>query len=80
MDNVVSINPNKSEPHQDHEYTVLVKFGDPVTRVQQMSSFGIFDTVEQAMAFINEFPLIQQPNYIAEIIPLNRVEVKPINH
>ena len=80
MDNVVSINPNKSEPHQDQEYTVIVKFGDPVTKAQQASSFGIFDTVEQAMAFVNEFPLIQQPNYIAEIVPLNRVEVKPINH
>jgi len=80
MDNVVSINPKQSEPHQDQEYTVLVKFGDPITKVQQLSSFGIFDTVEKAESFINEFPLIQQPNYIAEIIPLNRVEVKPINH
>mgnify|MGYP003150221366 CR=1 FL=1 len=79
MDNVVSINPNKSEPHQDYEYTVLIKFGDPVTRVQQVSSFGIFDSVEQAEQFIREFPLIKD-NYIAEIIPLNRVEVKPINH
>jgi len=78
MDNVVSINPKQSEPHQDYEYTVLVKFG--VDKIQQLSSFGIFDTVEKAESFINEFPLIQQPNYIAEIIPLNRVEVKPINH
>ena len=78
MDNVVSINPNKSEPHQDYEYTVLVKFGDPVTRVQQVSSFGIF-TLEEAENFIKEFSLIKD-NYIAEIIPLNRVEVKPINH
>jgi len=78
MDNVVSINPKQSEPHQDQEYTVLVKFG--VDKIQQVSSFGIFDTVEKAMAFVNEFPLIQQPNYIAEIVPLNRVEVKPINH
>ena len=78
MDNVVSINPKQSEPHQDYEYTVLVKFG--VDKIQQLSSFGIFDTVEQAEYFINEFPLIQQPNYIAEIVPLNRVEVKPINH
>lgn len=79
MDNVVSINPKQSEPHQDYEYTVLVKFGDPITRVQQVSSFGIFDSVEQAEQFIREFPLIKD-NYIAEIIPLNRVEVKPINH
>ena len=79
MDNVVSINPKQSEPHQDYEYTVLVKFGDPVTRVQQVSSFGIFGSVEQAEQFIREFPLIKD-NYIAEIIPLNRVEVKPINH
>lgn len=78
MDNVVSINPKQSEPQQDYEYTVLVKFG--VDKIQQLSSFGIFDTVEQAESFINEFPLIQQPNYIAEIVPLNRVEVKPINH
>jgi len=80
MDNVVSINSKQNEPHQDQEYTVIVKFGDPVTKIQQLSSFGIFDTVQQAEYFINEFPLIQQPNYIAEIIPLNRVEVKPINH
>ena len=79
MDNVVSINPKQSEPHQDQEYTVLVKFGDPVTKIQQVSSFGIF-TLQQAESFINEFPLIQQPNYIAEIVPLNRVEVKTINH
>ena len=77
MDNVVSINPKQSEPHQDQEYTVLVKFG--VDKIQQLSSFGIF-TLQQAESFINEFPLIQQPNYIAEIVPLNRVEVKPINH
>lgn len=77
MDNVVSINPKQSEPQQDNEYTVLVKFG--VDKIQQLSSFGIF-TLQQAESFINEFPLIQQPNYIAEIIPLNRVEVKPINH
>ena len=77
MDNVVPINPKQSEPHQDQEYTVLVKFG--VDKIQQLSSFGIF-TLQQAESFINEFPLIQQPNYIAEIVPLNRVEVKPINH
>jgi len=77
MDNVVSINPKQSKPHQDQEYTVLVKFG--VDKIQQLSSFGIF-TLQQAESFINEFPLIQQPNYIAEIVPLNRVEVKPINH
>lgn len=79
MDNVVSINPKQSEPQQEehYEYTVLVKFG--VDKIQQLSSFGIF-TLQQAESFINEFPLIQQPNYIAEIIPLNRVEVKPINH
>ena len=76
MDNVVPINPKQSEPHQDQEYTVLVKFG--VDKIQQLSSFGIF-TLQQAESFINEFPLIQQPNYIAEIVPLNRVEVKPIN-
>jgi|9_EtaG_2_1085328.scaffolds.fasta_scaffold08156_8 hypothetical protein len=79
MDNVVSINPKQNEPHQDYEYTVLVKFGDPITKVQQLSSFGIFDSVEQAEQFIREFPLIKD-NYIAEIVPLNRVEVKPINH
>jgi len=79
MDNVVSINPKQSEPNQDNEYTVIVKFGDPVTKIQQVSSFGIFDTVEQAEQFIREFPLIKD-NYIAEIVPLNRVEVKPINH
>ena len=79
MDNVVSINPKQNEPHQDYEYTVLVKFGDPITKVQQLSSFGIFDSVEQAEQFIREFPLIKD-NYIAEIVPLNRVEVKTINH
>ena len=79
MDNVVSINPKQSEPHQDHEYTVLVKFGDPITRVQQVSSFGIFDSVEQAEQFIREFPSIQE-NYICEILPLNRIQIKPINH
>jgi len=79
MDNVVSINPKQNEPQQDNEYTVIVKFGDPVTKVQQASSFGIF-TLEEAQSFIDNFELIQQPNYIAEIIPLNRVEVKPINH
>ncbi len=78
MDNVVSINPKQSEPQQDHEYTVIIKFGDPITRVQQVSSFGIF-TLEEAENFIKEFSLIKD-NYIAEIVPLNRVEVKPINH
>ena len=79
MDNVVSINPKQSEPHQDHEYTVLVKFGDPITKVQQVSSFGIF-TLEAAQSFIDNFELIQQPNYICEILPLNRIQIKPINH
>ena len=79
MDNVVSINPKQSEPHQDHEYTVLVKFGDPITKVQQVSSFGIF-TLEEAQSFIDNFELIQQPNYICEILPLNRIQIKPINH
>ena len=79
MDNVVSINPKQSEPHQDYEYTVLVKFGDPITRVQQVSSFGIFDTVDQAQSFIDNFELIQE-NYICEILPLNRIQIKPINH
>ncbi len=79
MDNVVSINPKQSEPHQDYEYTVLVKFGDPVTRVQQVSSFGIFDTVDQAQSFIDNFELIQE-HYICEILPLNRIQIKSINH
>ena len=79
MDNVVSINPKQSEPHQDYEYTVLVKFGDPITKVQQVSSFGIF-TLEEAQSFIDNFELIQQPNYICEILPLNRIQIKPINH
>ena len=79
MDNVVSINPKQSDPQQDYEYTVLVKFGDPITRVQQVSSFGIFDTVDQAQSFIDNFELIQE-HYICEILPLNRIQIKPINH
>ena len=79
MDNVVSINPNKREPHQDHEYTVIIKIGDPITSVQQESSFGIFGSVDQAQSFIDNFELIQE-NYICEILPLNRIQIKPINH
>ena len=79
MDNVVSINPKQSEPHQDQEYTVIIKFGDPITRVQQVSSFGIFGSVDQAQSFIDNFELIQE-NYICEILPLNRIQIKPINH
>ena len=78
MDNVVSINPKQSEPHQDHEYTVIVKFGDPITRVQQVSSFGIFDTVEQAQSFIDNFELIQE-NYICEILPRPPEIIIPFN-
>ena len=75
MDNVVSINPKKSEPHPDNEYTVLVKYGHPVTHIQQASTFGLFDSFEMAQEFINTFPLIQDQNYICEIIPFNRIDI-----
>ena len=53
------------------KYILVVMYGDPNTHAPLKTSFGLFDSNEQAQEFSNS--MYEGSNHICEIIPINEL-------
>ena len=53
------------------QYIVVVSYGDPNTHLPLRTSFGLFDSSQDANDWVNKN--YQDVNYIVQVLPLNKL-------